>query len=50
MFIFYRLARDAGHSVLASMAFALFNRRLPQNPVPLEQRQAESPRASCRVG
>lgn len=30
MMILYRLARGAGHSIVASLASALFNRRLPE--------------------
>jgi hypothetical protein len=29
MMILYRLSRGAGHSIVASLAFALFNRRVP---------------------
>ena len=41
MLAFYRLARGAGHSVSASLAFALFNRPLPESSVPLEQQEKD---------
>jgi hypothetical protein len=37
MLAFYRLARGAGHSIFASLAFALFRRSLPGPSVSSEQ-------------
>jgi hypothetical protein len=37
MLAFYRLARGAGHSIFASLAFALFSRPLPGPSVSSEQ-------------
>lgn len=31
MLTFYRLARDAGHTLISSLTFALFNRPLPNH-------------------
>jgi hypothetical protein len=31
MLAFYRLARDAGHTLISSLTFALFNRPLPNH-------------------
>jgi hypothetical protein len=40
MMILYRLSRGAGHSIVASLAFALFNRRVP-GPTEAEREQQD---------
>jgi hypothetical protein len=37
MLVLYRLAHDAGHIIISSLTFALFNRPLPNHSPEIEQ-------------
>jgi hypothetical protein len=49
MLALYRLARDAGHTIISSLTFALFNRPLPYHSAENQQEIDKHVRANSRA-